>query len=105
MGDLVPYARSVGYLPAVVQPPDRPASADLAERVVEAVEQLVAGGAVVGQREIELGAHRVEEDAAAEQPQHQGAALRAIAAPRAAIVEHRVGGEDDLRHRAVAHDL
>src|SRR5258708_19870626 len=97
MGDLVPYARSVGYLPAVVQPPGRPASADLAERVVEAVEQLVAGGAVVGQREIELGAHRVEEDAAAEQPQHQGAALPAIAAPPPPIVEPPVRAQDALR--------
>src|SRR5437870_11301070 len=59
----------------------------------------------VGEREVELRRHRIQEDPAAEETQQKGAGARPVRVERGTVVDDLVIGEHDRRERSIALDL
>src|SRR3546814_20493311 len=73
--------------------------------MVKPFAERIAGGLVMSERQVELGAHRVEEDAPGEQGQHQRTAFLPVAPVCRTVVLDRLPGKDDLGERTVADHL
>src|SRR5690348_12166591 len=73
--------------------------------IVKALTECTAYCFVVNSGEVELGTHRVDENASLEQPKHKGACLLLISTRGRAVVVRFAVGEDDLRQRPVTNDL
>src|SRR3546814_8797832 len=73
--------------------------------MVQPFAERIAGGLVMSERQVELGANRVEEDAPGEQGQHQRTAFIPVDPVCRTVVLDRLQGKDDLGERTVVDQL
>lgn len=69
------------------------------------LDELADGTLVVGNREVEFGSHGIEEDAEAQQFEHNHAGASSVAGEPGSLVNDRGGREGDLGNGAVTEHL